>query len=114
MERRGGRLLAYFLHELQEAIGEYYGQLNEIRLGLTDEIPQKPEAMILYEQIQELGIPLVEGGVLDQPFIFMQEYRIVGLMIQQMKLVEQVQAQDTASDLADGGSSDDPLGLFSS
>ena len=41
------------------------------------EIPEKPEALDLFQQCQMMGIPLVEGGVLDQPHIWAREYRIV-------------------------------------
>lgn len=40
-------------------------------------MPSKPEAMVIYEQMQTLGVPLIGGGLLDQPHIFMQEMGVV-------------------------------------
>lgn len=78
MEWAGGIALARGLKDLEDALGDYYGTLNEVKLGLTVEHrPVKPQALIYAEQMQLLGIPLVDGGVLDQPYIFMQEYKIV-------------------------------------
>ena len=88
----GGSLLAQNLLELQEALGEYYGALNELKHGLEATVPEKPEALILYDQIKEFGVPLVSGGVLEQPWIFMQEYKIVDNIVKQMQLIEAVNA----------------------
>lgn len=77
MEWAGGIALAQGLSDLEEALGDYYGTLNEIKLGLTAKPPVKPQALIYAEQMQLLRIPLVQGGILDQPYIFMQEYKIV-------------------------------------
>ena len=65
------------MQELELELGNYYGGLNELKLGLIPEQrPVKPEALIYTEQMDTLGIPLVAGGVLDQPYIFMQEYKV--------------------------------------
>lgn len=85
--RGGGSTLAQKLNELREALGDYYGTLNELQLGLNVPVPEKPEAMIYYEQMEALGIPLVDGGVLDQPYIFMQEYKIVADFKKQQELI---------------------------
>lgn len=45
--------------------------------GLKVEIPEKPEALVLYQQCKTMGIPLVEGGLLDQPYYWMQEYAVI-------------------------------------
>jgi hypothetical protein len=47
-----------------------------VRAGFRVKIPEKPEALILTEQCQDLGLPLVQGGVEDQPYIWMKEYAI--------------------------------------
>ena len=38
---------------------------------------EKPEALILYEQVTSFGLPLVSGGIMDQPHIWLQEYYVV-------------------------------------
>ena len=53
-------------------------------MKVTDPI-EKPEALILYEQVTKLGIPLVQGGVMDQPHIWLQEFYVC---------LEEVETQD--------------------
>lgn len=66
------------MQKLSDEIDEYRGGMNEIRLGARSaaNLPDKPEALILYEQIKEMGIPLVDGGLVDQPHIFMEQYAV--------------------------------------
>jgi hypothetical protein len=46
--------------------------------GLNNErVTIKPEALIRYEQCISMGIPLVAGGLMDQPYIWLQEWKIV-------------------------------------
>ena len=97
MEWPGGSRLAQGLQELEDALGEYYGALNELKLGLVTKVPDKPQALIYVEQIDELGIPLVAGGVLDQPYIFMQEYKIVRHFQQIQAILEAQQNGDSDS-----------------
>jgi hypothetical protein len=65
------------LEQLRNEIRDYYGALNEIEMGLKPaKIPEKPEALVLYEQCQAFGIPLVQGGVRDQPHLWLMEYAV--------------------------------------
>jgi len=67
-----------------------------VRLGLRTKIPDKPEALILTEQCQDLGLPLVQGGVEDQPYIWMREY---ALCVQTKALFEAInKAQENKKD----------------
>ncbi len=62
---------------LRSELRNYYGALNEIEMGLKPaKIPEKPEALALFEQCQALHIPLVQGGVRDQPHIWLMEYAV--------------------------------------
>lgn len=36
-----------------------------------------PESLVRYLQRKEIGIPYVDGGVLDQPYIWMQEDGVI-------------------------------------
>lgn len=45
-------------------------------MGIAPTPVDKPEALEIYQQIQEFHIPVVEGGIMDQPHIFMMEYAI--------------------------------------
>jgi hypothetical protein len=76
----GGSAIAKKLEELRDYLLDYYGSINEqmVSGGLTGvEIPEKPEALLRDEQCKELGLPLVAGGVLDQPYIWMQEVGVI-------------------------------------
>jgi len=78
--RPGGSLLTEKLEELQNYLYNYLGSINELKLGggLTGvKIPDKPEALLREEQCQALGLPLVAGGVMDQPYIWMQELAVI-------------------------------------
>lgn len=69
----GGRALAEKIDALREAMHEYFGALNEIKMGLTAKVPERPMAYDLYIKTKKLGIPLVSGGLIDQPHIWMME-----------------------------------------
>ena len=73
-------------------MGDYFGTINELKHGLEASLPSKPEALILYEQIKEFGVPVVHGGIMDQPWIFMQEYKIVDNVVKQMEITERMNA----------------------
>jgi hypothetical protein len=62
---------------LQNYLFNYYGLLNEQAAGLTVEMPEKAEAVILWEQCEALGSGIYDGGVIDQPYIFMQEVAVI-------------------------------------
>lgn len=74
---RGGIILGGALKELEDALVEYYGTLNEVKHGLNAQPNEKPHELILYEQMQEMHVPLVAGGLMDQPHIWLQQYAVV-------------------------------------
>ena len=73
----GGRELEGGLEKLKFALLDYLGLLNEQSKGLTVELPEKPEAMMLWEQCEVLGTGLYDGGAIDQPVVFMQEVAVI-------------------------------------
>jgi len=65
-------ILSSYLEGLIERLQNYLGGLNEVKAGLSfPKGVEKPEELILYEQITELGIPVVAGGIEDQPHIWL-------------------------------------------
>lgn len=88
MGSTGGSVLAGILDKLSTEIDEYLGALNEVKAGLGTRLPEKPTALILYEQTKEMGIPLVAGGVEDQPHIWLEMYAIC---MQKTKLWETIE-----------------------
>lgn len=81
----GGSLVAGKLEKLRDKIREYHGVINELKAGLKATLPEKPEAMVLYEKCRSTGLPLVAGGLLDQPYIWLLEWSIIE---QEMTLME--------------------------
>jgi len=67
--------LEKLLHELEETLMNYFGAQNEIRLGLSAIIPEKPQALIYLEQREEFRALPFGGGFLDQPYILMMEMK---------------------------------------
>lgn len=55
----------------------YFGALNEIRYGLQTVVPEKPQTLVFFEQIEEFRTLPKSGGLLDQPYILMRELKIV-------------------------------------
>lgn len=73
----GGSALARGLELLEVALQDYFGTLNEIEQGLNVDVPVKPEALVYWEMMKFTDLPVVDGGLIDQPHIFMREMIIV-------------------------------------
>lgn len=80
---------------LKETLWDYYGQLNEaalnIRIDSKDRV-EKPEALIRYEQIKDLGVPYVAGGLMDQPYLWLQEHATVNRFLAEWEAVQLAQS----------------------
>ncbi|MGC9423767.1 hypothetical protein [Vibrio sp.] len=48
-------------------------------------MPPRPKALVDFERCQDLNLPLVDGGVMAQPYIWLQE---VATIIEQKALFE--------------------------
>lgn len=47
-------------------------------MGLSGvKVPPKPEALVLWQQCKALGLPLVSGGLVDQPHIWLIEIAVL-------------------------------------
>lgn len=78
------------LNTLREYLREYFGALNELRAGIArKDMPPKPTALILYEQCNKMQIPLVSGGVMDQPHIWLLEWAVVQEELDMWKAVHE-------------------------
>lgn len=81
----GGSLVARGLEELRQALEDFYGSINEYQalvesqpnLASTITIPDKPTSLILWEQCQAFGLPLLSGGVADQPHLWLEEVAVI-------------------------------------
>jgi hypothetical protein len=74
----GGSALAEYLEWLRADLDDFFGAVAEVSQGLANErASQKPLALIRYEQCHAMGIPLVQGGLRDQPYIWLFEWAII-------------------------------------
>jgi hypothetical protein len=88
----GGRILAGKLKELENALDEYYGALAMQREGMSVQIPDKPEALKLLEQCEVFGIPLVAGGLMSQPHVWLLEVGVIRRHRQIREMLESMEA----------------------
>lgn len=91
----GGLELSERLRSLEAALRDYYGALNEMKMGLHVKIPPKPKPLVEYERCQALGLPLVEGGVVGQPYIWLQEIAVIIEQKELFELLEKRQIQQS-------------------
>ena len=55
---------------------------------------QKPEGLVRYELHKDLGIPYVDGGLQDQPFIWIKIHGVVAQFLQEWSAVQAIQNQN--------------------
>lgn len=56
-------------------------------MGATGKVPVKPDFLEKYEIIRDLRMPFVSGGYVDQPALWLLEYRTID---QEVKLMEAI------------------------
>lgn len=78
MERRlGGRRVRDILKTLRQELEDYFGSINELKDGLRKDLLPKPAELSLYEMVKSTGLPLVAGGLLDQPHIWLMQWEVI-------------------------------------
>ena len=87
----GGIVLQEELKALQMELENFYGQQAEIRSGLKleDPVVAKPLELIRYEMVKEFGLQVWEGGLMDQPHIWLLQYRVVDNVTRIFALIKQ-------------------------
>jgi len=78
---------------------DYFGQANERAEGIKvteEERVDKPKALTRYEQIQELHIPYVDGGLMDQPYLWMQQHGVIKSFLVEWNATQKALAQLSA------------------
>lgn len=89
----GGIILSKRLSDLEAALRDYLGALNEIKMGIRNKMPPKPKPLVEYERCKELGLPLVAGGISDQPYIWLQEVAVIIEQQTLFRLIEESQRE---------------------
>ena len=81
-------LISDHLEAIRSEIREYYGQLNEVKLGARSKAPERPEEFVQYEIMQRFNLPLVAGGLMDQPWLWLQTQQIISEEIELQRILE--------------------------
>jgi hypothetical protein len=75
-ELSGVEYLNELLDNLRYEIAEYYGAIEEIKMGLIRQVPRKPDTLATFDQIREMNLQMIDGGLYDQPYIWLLEYAV--------------------------------------
>jgi hypothetical protein len=86
----GKRKIRDILEETQNEIQEYYGLLNELRMGASSKVPQKPDILTLYENLNSSGLPLWSGGYMDQPYITSEMLQTTKTVVDMMNHIQDI------------------------
>lgn len=70
---------------------DYYGAINERRMGLESKVPEKPGVLKLIEQSELLRVPILDTTVMGFPYILLQE---IAIAIRVKELFLQLAAQE--------------------
>jgi hypothetical protein len=65
-----------------------------IRLAPEDQV-EKPDELKLYEQMRETGLPLVAGGLMDQPHIWLDMLGVIKNTLALNEALNRANAQAT-------------------
>jgi hypothetical protein len=85
MERNGEIRAGEILEKLKKDIEEYYGACNEVRVGLRNTPPKKPDVLVTYEMLIKQRLPLVAGGLMDQPHFWLLEQETIEQTVERLK-----------------------------
>lgn len=91
----GKRIIRDILDEIEEQIQEYYGLLNELKMGARSTRPVKPDILVLYETLNTLNLPLVSGSYMDQPYITTEMLIATKNIVTMMEYLQSVNKQGT-------------------
>jgi hypothetical protein len=65
-------------------MSNYLGMLNEVAIGLKirpDRVVQMPPELKKYRQMEVTGLPIWEGGLQDQPHIWLEMMGVIAHII---------------------------------
>ncbi len=85
------------LDELKEEIRNYYGFLNEAMVLKNNTLPRKPQALINYELVKKSPIPLIAGGIMDQPYIWSLQFEVIEAEVNLHETIKRVAAQNAGN-----------------
>ena len=90
----GDELVEIELDKLRNEIRNYLGVLNEMLMGLKpDATIEKPEALVLYDKCKSMNLPLMAGGLMDQPHVWLLEFGVCEQETARFQAAQQKQSE---------------------
>ena len=89
MEKPGGRLVAEILDETRDEVREYFGTMNEVKLGARGRVPPKPDKLRVYETVKDSGLPILSGGFMDQPYLWTEIFEVIRQEVTLQQVLEE-------------------------
>lgn len=83
------------IRKFKEEIREYYGLKNELQMGVRSSLPPKPEIIVFYEETQLFNLPFVDGGYIDQPYLYCIYYKVAKTTIETMEYINELASRNT-------------------
>lgn len=94
--RIGGRFVRDTLKTLRTELEDHLGSINELKNGLRKDVLPKPETLRRYELVKSTGLPLIAGGLLDQPHIWIMQWEVIEAVLEIFKAQEEMARQMSA------------------
>jgi hypothetical protein len=83
----GGSLVRENINKIRDEIREYYGLLNEVRLGARSKPPERPGYLAAYGMYKKFNTLPYAGGLADQPYLWTIEYMVIETEVEFMELL---------------------------
>lgn len=84
------------LNEFQSKVEAYLGMLNQLKVGLNvaeEERVEKPPELKKYEQTLALGLPVWQGGLQDQPHIWLEQVGIMRALLAVFQVADKTSSE---------------------
>ena len=86
MEWPGGIEFQVLLNKFAEELDNYFAALNEKKIAPRSKVAlNEPELYLVYKQCKSMGIPLVHGGLVDQPYEWLKIYALIERLIERWR-----------------------------
>lgn len=83
---------------IRAEVDEYYGAMNEIQMGVRspNKAPVAPDIVQTYRYLMKYRIPIVAGGLVDQPYLTSLYLEAAGSEIELMEHLRDLGAKGSA------------------
>jgi len=76
--------------------------MNELKLGARSTMPRKPEVLALLDELKAYNLPLVAGGIIDQPSITSDYLKAARQTVEMMEYIQELSDQRQNKDQVNG------------